>query len=99
MANVGVGISGTASKNKAAIRYLQEFVERRFPGAGVLTTVAGGVPCAATIDTMVTGNVVLVGDAAHQVNPMSGGGITSGMIGGKLAGEAIARAIERNNFV
>ncbi len=98
MANVGVGISGTASKQKAAIRYLQEFVARRYPGAGVLTTVAGGVPCATTVDTLVKGNVVLVGDAAHQVNPMSGGGITSGMIGGKLAGEAIARALEKNDL-
>ncbi|MBE0644497.1 MAG: NAD(P)/FAD-dependent oxidoreductase [Bacteroidetes bacterium] len=98
MANVGVGISGMASKQKAAIRYLQEFVERRYPGAGVLTTVAGGVPCATTVDTLVKGNIVLVGDAAHQVNPMSGGGITSGMIGGKLAGEAIARALEKNDL-
>lgn len=98
MANVGVGISGMASKKKAAIRYLQEFVAQRFPGAGVLTTVAGGVPCATTVDTLVKGNVVLVGDAAHQVNPMSGGGITSGMIGGKLAGEAIARALEKNDL-
>ncbi|MFZ1729012.1 MAG: NAD(P)/FAD-dependent oxidoreductase [Bacteroidota bacterium] len=98
MANVGVGISGMASKRKAAIRYLQEFVERRFPGAGVLTTVAGGVPCATTVETLVKGNIVLVGDAAHMVNPMSGGGITSGMIGGKLAGEAIALALEKNDL-
>jgi digeranylgeranylglycerophospholipid reductase len=98
IANVGVGISGMASKKKAAIRYLQEFVDRRFPGAGVLTTVAGGVPCAVTVDTLVKGSVVLVGDAAHQVNPMSGGGITSGMIGGKMAGEAIAKAVQANDF-
>ncbi|MBR9975038.1 MAG: NAD(P)/FAD-dependent oxidoreductase, partial [Bacteroidetes bacterium] len=98
MANVGVGISGMASKKKAAIRYLQEFIERRFPDASVLTTVAGGVPCATTVDTLVNGNVVLVGDAAHQVNPMSGGGITSGMIGARLAGEAIARALEKNDL-
>lgn len=98
MANVGVGISGMASKKKAAIRYLQEFVQRRFPGAGVLTTVAGGVPCATTVETLVRGNVVLVGDAAHQVNPMSGGGITSGMRGGKFAGEAIARALETGDL-
>lgn len=93
MANVGVGISGMASKKRAAIRYLQDFIAERFPGAGVLTTVAGGVPCAVTVDTLVKNNVVLVGDAAHQVNPMSGGGITSGMIGGRIAGEAIAAAI------
>ena len=98
MANVGVGISGMASKKRAAIRYLQDFIARRFPGAGVLTTVAGGVPCAVTVDALVKDNVVLVGDAAHQVNPMSGGGITSGMIGGKLAGEAIARALRADDL-
>jgi len=98
MANVGVGISGMASKKRAAIRYLQDFIARRFPEAGVLTTVAGGVPCAVTVDTLVKDNVVLVGDAAHQVNPMSGGGITSGMIGGKLAGEAIARALRADDL-
>lgn len=99
MANVGVGISGMASKKRAAIRYLQDFIDRRFPGAGVLTTVAGGVPCAVTVDTLVKDNIVLVGDAAHQVNPMSGGGITSGMFGGKMAGEAIARAVEGDDLV
>lgn len=98
MANVGVGISGMASKKRAAIRYLQDFIARRFPDAGVLTTVAGGVPCAVTVDTLVKENVVLVGDAAHQVNPMSGGGITSGMIGGKLAGETIARALRADDL-
>jgi len=98
MANVGVGISGMASKQRAAIRYLKDFIARRFPGAGVLTTVAGGVPCAVTVDTLVKDNIVLVGDAAHQVNPMSGGGITSGMFGGKMAGEAIARALARDDL-
>lgn len=98
MANVGVGISGMASKKKAAIRYLQEFIDRRFPGAGVLTTVAGGVPCAVTVDTLVKDNVVLIGDAAHQVNPMSGGGITSGMFGAKMAGEAIASALSEDDL-
>jgi digeranylgeranylglycerophospholipid reductase len=97
-ANVGVGISGMASKKKHAIRYLNEFVARRFPGASALTTIAGGVPCAVTVDTLVKENVLLVGDAAHQVNPMSGGGITSGMIGGMIAGEVIGEALERNDL-
>jgi digeranylgeranylglycerophospholipid reductase len=97
-ANVGVGISGTASKQRSALRYLQDFLSRRFPGATVLTTVAGGVPCATTVAEPVKGNVVLVGDAAHQVNPMTGGGITSGMLGGKLAGEAITDALRNGDL-
>lgn len=98
IANVGVGISGEAGKKKSPIRYLKEFVEEKFPNAGILTTVAGGVPCAPTLEHIVRNNVVLVGDAAHQVNPISGGGITSGMIAGKIAGEVIARALRKNDL-
>ena len=39
---------------------------------------------------------MLVGDAAHQVNPLSGGGITSGMIGGSIAGRMAGEAIKMN---
>jgi digeranylgeranylglycerophospholipid reductase len=97
-ANVGVGISGMASKRKHALRYLEDFLARRYPHASVLSTIAGGVPCAPTLDTIVQRNIVLVGDAAHQVNPMTGGGITSGMVAGKLAGEAIAAAIRADDL-
>lgn len=98
LANVGIGISGEAAKKKSPVRYLKEFVEKKFPHAGILTTVAGGVPCAPTLKEIVKENVVLVGDAAHQVNPMSGGGITSGMIAGKIAGETIAHALKKNDL-
>ncbi|MBL0175506.1 MAG: geranylgeranyl reductase family protein [Ignavibacteria bacterium] len=97
-ANIGVGVSGAAAKHKSPIRYLNEFVARRFPRAGILTTVAGGVPCAATLEDIVRGNVVLVGDAAHQVNPMSGGGITSGMHAARMAAEAIAGALRAGDL-
>ena len=98
MANVGLGLSGEAAKKKSPLRYLREFVERKYPNSGILTTVAGGVPCAPTLSRIVRENVVLVGDAAHQVNPMSGGGITSGMFGGTLAASAIIKALHANNF-
>jgi digeranylgeranylglycerophospholipid reductase len=93
MANVGIGISGMASKQRSAMSYLREFVARRFPTSSALTTVAGGVPCAPTLARMISHNVVLVGDAARQVNPMSGGGITSGMIGARHAADAVAEAL------
>ena len=96
-ANIGVGISGAASRTRHALSYLKEFVARRYPDGNIVSTIAGGVPCAATLPQLVKENVVLVGDAAHQVNPMSGGGITSGMRGGKLAGEAIVRAVANSD--
>ena len=97
-ANVGLGITVEEAKQKSAIRYLQEFIERRFPNAAILTHIAGGVPCAKTCDTIVNGSVMLVGDAAHQVNPVSGGGIISGMIGGMIAGEVAAEAIRKHDL-
>jgi len=97
-ANVGLGISTYAAKRRSPISYLEEFVQKRFPKAAVLTTVAGGVPCAQTLEHIVADGVMLVGDAAHQVNPMSGGGIISGMIGGKIAGQIAAKAIRERNL-
>jgi digeranylgeranylglycerophospholipid reductase len=97
-ANVGIGISVEEAKKKSAIRYLQEFMERKYPKAAILTQIAGGVPCAITCETLVKNNVMLVGDAAHQVNPVSGGGIISGMIGGMIAGEVAAEALKQNDF-
>jgi len=97
-ANVGLGVSVECAKKKSAIRYLEEFVEKKFPRAAVLTHIAGGVPCAKTCDTIVRNNVMIVGDAAHQVNPVSGGGIISGMIGGMIAGQVAAEAISKNDL-
>jgi digeranylgeranylglycerophospholipid reductase len=97
-ANVGIGISVEEAKKKSAIQYLQEFMERKYPNAAVLTHIAGGVPCAVTCETIVKNNVMLVGDAAHQVNPVSGGGIISGMIGGMIAGEVAVEALKQNDL-
>ena len=97
-ANVGIGINVEEAKKKSAIRYLQEFVERKYPNAAMLTHIAGGVPCGKTCDTLVKNSVMLVGDAGHQVNPTSGGGIISGMIGGMIAGQVVAEALKENDL-
>jgi digeranylgeranylglycerophospholipid reductase len=97
-ANVGLGVSVEKAKKKSAVQFLEEFIEKRFPDAAILTRIAGGVPCAKTCDEIVKNNVMLVGDAAHQVNPLSGGGIISGMIGGMIAGQVAAEAIRKNDL-
>lgn len=92
-ANVGLGISGVYSRVKKPLFYLQEFVERKFPGASVLTMVAGGVPTVPTLKKIVRDGLMLVGDAARQANPMTGGGILCAMIAGKIAGRVVADAV------
>ncbi|MBL7075695.1 NAD(P)/FAD-dependent oxidoreductase, partial [candidate division KSB1 bacterium] len=97
LANVGIGIRGDYVKNRSPLSYLNEFVEKRFPGAAILTMVAGGVPIDKPVKRMVTNGFMLAGDAAHQSNPMSGGGIINAMEAGRLAGQVAARAIREEN--
>jgi digeranylgeranylglycerophospholipid reductase len=97
-ANVGLGLSVDAAKKKSAIRFLHEFVERKYPKAAMLTHIAGGVPCATTNKEIVKGNVILVGDAGRQVNPVTGGGIISGMIGGMIGGQVAAETVKSGDI-
>ncbi|MFQ6618753.1 MAG: NAD(P)/FAD-dependent oxidoreductase [Fidelibacterota bacterium] len=96
-ANVGLGISGNYSKNKSALKYLREFVDWKYPGGSILTTVCGGVPCARTLKRISADGIMLVGDAARQTNPIHGGGIIPAMMAGKLAGEIAAEAIRKGD--
>jgi len=93
-ANIGLGISGEYNAQRPAIDYLKEFVRSYYPSAAILTTFAGGVPCAPYMDRMVTDNFMVVGDAAHQANPLTGGGIILGIWAGSICGEVAADAIE-----
>lgn len=98
VAHVGLGISGEYARYKSAQKYLQEFIDRHFPHAAVLYTVVGGVPCAPTLKNIVADGLMLVGDAAHQVNPMSGGGIVTAMLAGRIAGQVAGEAIAEHDY-
>ncbi len=97
-ANIGLGVSGLIGKKKSAQSFLDDFMSKHYPNASVLTKIAGGVPCSITLDKISAPGIMLVGDAARQVNPLSGGGIGSGMLGGKIAGTIAAEAIKQNNL-
>jgi geranylgeranyl reductase family protein len=55
------------------------------------------VPTRRPLDCMTGNGMVVVGDAACQVNPIHGGGIGPSMMGGNLAGKAIVEALENND--
>lgn len=97
-ANVGLGsISNMASNN--AYNYLLNFVKNcdATKNAVPVEFNAGGVPVGGPIKNLVRDNVMIVGDAAGQVNPFTGGGIISSMQSGLIAGEVAAKAIENGN--
>lgn len=98
LANIGLGVSGMVGKKKSAQSFLNSFMEKHYPDAPVLTSIAGGVPSTVTLDKISSPGIALVGDAARQVNPLSGGGIASGMIGGSIAGRIAGEAVKMNNL-
>lgn len=98
IANIGLAITGDVGKKRSALSYLNEFMDNNYPNASVLTTVAGGIPFAPTLEKIVAPGIMLVGDAARQINPLSGGGIISGMIGGSIAGKVAGEAVNQDKL-
>lgn len=97
-ANIGLGIGGLIGKKHSAQSFLNHFMEKNYPKSTILTQIAGGVPSTITLEKISAPGILLAGDAAHQVNPLSGGGIHTGMIGGSIAGEIAAEAIHSNQL-
>ena len=97
-ANIGVGVSGAVNKKQTAQYFLDHFMKKNYPDAAILTCIAGGVPSVVTLDKISAPGIILVGDAARQVNPLSGGGIVSGMIGGSIGGKIAGQAVKSGNL-
>ena len=97
-ANVGLGVNGEISRKKKAVKYLDDFVEKNFSGGSIINTTCGGVICGETLEKISGNGVMLVGDAAHQTNAISGGGIINAMKAGKIAAEVAKEAIDKNDI-
>lgn len=92
VANVGLGIAGEFCVDGSPFEYLDRFVQRKYPDAVVVGKLAGGIPCSDNLNAMVIDSLMLIGDAAHQANPMTGGGIVNAMKAGRIAGRIAARS-------
>ncbi|MCC7430473.1 NAD(P)/FAD-dependent oxidoreductase [bacterium] len=97
IANIGIGISANKSKDKNAKAYLDEFMGRKFPKGKIIGMILGGVPTSSYTKNLIHKNILFVGDAARQVNPLTGGGIFFALNSGKYAGEAIIEAFTKND--
>ncbi|RLI99511.1 MAG: hypothetical protein DRP03_03335 [Candidatus Aenigmatarchaeota archaeon] len=98
VANVGIGVRAPMAK-KRAIEYLNEFIAKHegLANGSIIEVNAGGVPVGGFIKDMVMDNFMVVGDAAHQVNPIHGGGIAEAYIAGRIAGNVASDAIRKGD--
>ncbi|MGQ9587326.1 MAG: NAD(P)/FAD-dependent oxidoreductase [Thermoplasmata archaeon] len=100
-ANVGIGIQLTKLRDSADVKkYLDKFIQKdpRLKRGRPLEMVSGAVSNCAPVDKTVGDGVLLVGDAARQIDPITGGGISNSCRAGKIAGEVLARATKERDF-
>ncbi len=101
IANVGVGILGKMSEpGRKAQYYLDRFIGSHpeiFAGASPIEINSGGIPVGSALECLVADGLMVVGDAAHQVNPIHGGGISMAMYAAKIAGEVGAKALSEGD--
>ncbi|RPJ41008.1 MAG: NAD(P)/FAD-dependent oxidoreductase, partial [Candidatus Latescibacterota bacterium] len=91
--NVGLGVDAARSDRVPAYVFFERFLARFDPEAEILEKIAGAACRSRSLRRIAGDGVLLVGDAAHQGNPMTGGGIMNAMEAGDLAGRVGAEAL------
>ena len=96
--NVGLGVAMTEGFPNPKDLYNELILSLPlFKGSRVLTGGGGLVPTRKPISPMVANGIIIIGDAACQVNPIHGGGIGSSMMGGVKAAEIIIEALKKDD--
>ncbi|MCK9151431.1 geranylgeranyl reductase family protein [Methanobacterium alcaliphilum] len=89
VANVGLGV---LNAKETAYYYLTKFIEKL--DATPVELNIGGVPLSGPIEKTFSSGLMVVGDAAGQVDPMNGAGIQNTVTCGRIAGEIAVESIE-----
>jgi digeranylgeranylglycerophospholipid reductase len=96
-AEVGLGVARTMTDHDARWHLdhfmRNSFMAERLKNARILEVQGGGVPLAAPLRQPYADYVLLVGDAARHVNPITGGGIHTALRDGVIAGSVLAEVL------
>ncbi|MGB9837881.1 NAD(P)/FAD-dependent oxidoreductase [Methanothermobacter sp.] len=95
-ANVGLGVRRSSCSEVGPLMYLNRFMSDK--GFKRIEFNAGAVPVCGPIERTFTDGMLVVGDAAGQVDPLTGGGIHVAAECAKIAGEVAAEAVEHGRF-
>lgn len=93
--NKNVARIGLAT-NSNAMKYYKQFLKSRINS--VKRPDAGGIINYGLMEKTSTDRIMLVGDAALQVKPFSGGGIIYGLTAAEICADACSSALEKNKF-
>ena len=90
---IGLCIEGT---KKTAFEYLENFC-KRFNNVKTIKYMSGQIPIGMLNQTF-DDNIMLVGDAACQVKPISGGGLFTGLICAEECAKTAIKALKMGDF-
>lgn len=96
IANVGLGVRGTQAK-----AYLDKFLKKHvdwFENSKTLSVGAAPVVVSGQLDKVVSDNIMICGEAAGQIIPLTGAGIHTSLVAGRIAGRVAAEATSENDF-
>lgn len=99
VANVGIGVGGHTGADPKKL--LDEFIAarpERFSKAEAVEVKGGVISVGAPIPELVKDNFMVVGTAAHQVDPIHGGGMALAIKAGLLAAQTAVQAFEKKDF-
>lgn len=99
IANVGIGVIAK-NADKQAYEYLKDFVKKcpTTQEAQAIELNVGGDPIGGFVEKIYDNNLLICGDAAGQVDALTGGGIIAGMAGGMCAGKVAGIAIKKGDY-
>ncbi|MBI5228741.1 NAD(P)/FAD-dependent oxidoreductase [Candidatus Micrarchaeota archaeon] len=98
LANVGIGVGGLTGANPKKL--LDSFIEKneRFRKAEVIEVKGGVISVGEPVKEKVKDNLMVIGTAAHLVDPTHGGGIGLAMESGIIAGRVAVKAFQKKDF-
>jgi digeranylgeranylglycerophospholipid reductase len=97
LANVGIGVQLSQIKSPAEAKsYLDRWIDHHpaYSKGKKIDVVGGGVSISAPLKQTVADGIMIVGDAARMIDPLTGGGIANGCIAGKICGDVAAEAAQ-----
>lgn len=95
--SIGAGLYGCNSNSPQVKELLDSFIDKNIPSAEKSNLITGCVPLSACPKKLVKDNVVVIGDAARQVNPLNAGGIMNTLEAADLAVKSLL-ANSRNSY-
>jgi len=84
--------------NKNVVKCLDNFFLKRLDRKIKCKKILAGTIRYGLIESSVSNKIILVGDAASQVKPFSGGGLVYGLIGAEIVAKACIKSLKEKNY-